>query len=113
MRGFLSGFPVQAHAASTVDDHVKKPAGHHQILVEMDHVALVADRKMDAKGGAHAEKSKQSSGPPGIEAHEQCSSAEYMDQHRDPDRNAGNRYMHFGEILCRGARVPQLQNAIP
>ena len=48
----LRGSSVKAKAARAEGDHVKEPAGHHQVLVEMDHVALISDRQMHAKGQA-------------------------------------------------------------
>src|SRR5271166_5958182 len=47
----LRGFPVKAEAARAEYDDVKEPAGHHQVLVEMDHVVLIAGRQMHAKSG--------------------------------------------------------------
>src|SRR5215472_11489898 len=62
----LCGFSVEAECARAKCDHVKEPAGHHQVLVEVDHVVLIFGRQMHAKGSAEADKDKHSSGPSGV-----------------------------------------------
>src|SRR5215471_2780421 len=67
LAGVLCGFPVDADGTGAVDDDVKKPAGHHQVLVEMNRVVLISERQMHAESRAQTDKDKQSSGPPGVE----------------------------------------------
>ena len=50
----LFGLLVDAHAARAVGDDVEEATRHHQILVEIYHVRLIADRQMHTKGGAEA-----------------------------------------------------------
>src|SRR6516162_10432099 len=111
--GHLYGFPVEAEAAGAERDDVKEPAGHHQVLVEVDHVVRISGRQMHAKGSAEADKDQQGSGPSRVETREQCQTAEEMHQYRDPDGDIGRRYVNAGEILRRAARITQLDNAIP
>src|SRR5262245_1132857 len=47
------GLAVDADGTSAEGHHVEEPTRHHQILVEVDHVVLVSDRQMHAKGGAN------------------------------------------------------------
>jgi hypothetical protein len=54
----LRGFPVKAKAAGAEGNDVEEPAGHHQVLVEMYHVALISGLQMHAKSGAQAHKGK-------------------------------------------------------
>ena len=49
---YLRGFPLKAKAAGAERNDVKEPAGHHQVLVEMDHVVLISGRQVHAKSGA-------------------------------------------------------------
>src|SRR5271168_2840603 len=93
----LCGLPVEAEAAGAEGDDVKEPAGHHQVLVEMDHVVLISGRQMHPKSGAQADKGQQSSGPSAIETREQREAAEQMDRDRDPDRDIGRGYVNAGE----------------
>src|SRR5271163_1020390 len=67
----LCGFPVKAEAAGAEGDHVEEPSGHHQVLVEIDHVGLISRRQMHAKSGAEAKKGQQSSSPSAVETREQ------------------------------------------
>ena len=76
--GHLYGFPVEAEAAGAERDDVKEPAGHHQVLVEVDHVALISGRQMHAKSSAEADKDKQCRGPSGIETCKQRQAAEQI-----------------------------------
>src|SRR5215471_19896027 len=76
--GHLCGFSVEAECARVECDHVKEPAGHHQVLVEVDHVVLISGRQMHAKGSAEADKDKHSSGPSGVETCKQRQAAEQM-----------------------------------
>src|SRR6516165_9932085 len=50
LAGHLRGLPVEAEAARAEGDDVKEPAGHHQVLVEVDHVALIPGRQMQCRG---------------------------------------------------------------
>jgi hypothetical protein len=74
----LCGFPVEAEAARPESDDVKEPTGHHQILIEIDHIGLISGRQMHAKSSAEADKSKQSSGPSGVETCKQRQAAEQI-----------------------------------
>src|SRR6516162_9967760 len=111
--GHLYGFPVEAEAAGAERDDVKEPAGHHQVLVEVDHVVRISGRQMHAKGSAEADKDQQGSGPSSVETREQRQAAEQMQQYRGPDRNIGCRHVNAGEILRRVARIAQHDDAIP
>src|SRR5579859_8180286 len=75
----LFGLLVDAHAAGAVGDDVEESARHHQILVEIYHVSLIADRQMHAKGGAETEKNEQGRRPPCLEADKERQAAEEMD----------------------------------
>src|ERR1700729_3215566 len=81
----LFGLLVDAHAARAVGDDVEEAPRHHQILVEIYHVSLIADRQMHTKGGAEAEQNEQGSSPPCLEADKERQAAEEMDGDRDPD----------------------------
>ena len=48
----LRGFPVKAKAAGAEGNDIEEPAGHHQVLVEVYHVALISGRQMHAKRSA-------------------------------------------------------------
>jgi hypothetical protein len=54
----LRGFPVKAKTAGAEGNDVEEPAGHHQVLVEVYHVALISGLQMHAKSGAQAHKGK-------------------------------------------------------
>src|ERR1700731_2876686 len=104
----LFGLLVDAHAASAVGDDVEESTRHHQILVEIYHVSLIADRQMHAKGGAEAEQNEQGSSPPCLEAGKERQAAEEMDGDGDPDGHVRNRHMDAREILGRADGVPEL-----
>src|SRR6516225_1908913 len=110
---YLSGFPVEAEGAGTEGDDVKEPAGHHQVLVEVDHVVLISGRQMHAKSSAKADQGKQSGGPSAVETREQRQAAEQMHRYRDPDGDARGGYMNTGEVLRRAAWIAQHNDAIP
>ena len=74
----LRGFPVETEAAGAEDDDVEEPAGHHQVLVEVDHVALISGRQMHAKSSNKADEGEQSGRPSGVEAHQQGQAAEQV-----------------------------------
>ena len=57
-RMHLHGLPVEAKAAGAEGNDVEEPAGHHQVLVEVYHIALISGRQMHAKSGAQAHKGK-------------------------------------------------------
>jgi hypothetical protein len=78
VRAALSGYSVEAEGTRAEGDDVKKPAGHHQILIEIDHIGLISGRQMHAKSSAEADKSKQSSGPSGVETCKQRQAAEQI-----------------------------------
>src|SRR5262249_32334446 len=103
----LGDLPVEAEAAGAEGDDVEEPAGHRQVLVEMDHVVLISSRQMHAKGSAKANQGKQSGGPSAAETREQRQTAEQMDWYRDPDRDIRRRYVNAREILDRTARIAQ------
>ena len=52
-----------------------------KVLIETDHIGLISDRQMHAKGGAEADKSEQSSGSSGEKAHQEHQAPEQMDGH--------------------------------
>ena len=60
--GHPCGSRFETEAAGAEGDNVEEPAGHRQVLVEMDHIVLISGRQMHAKSGAQADKGKQSSG---------------------------------------------------
>jgi hypothetical protein len=106
-------FSVEAEAAGTEGDDVEEPAGHHQVLVEMDHVVLISRRQMHATSSAQADKGEQSGRPSGIESHQQGQAAEQVDWYRGPDRNIGCRHVNAGEILRCAAWIAQHDDAVP
>ena len=59
---YRCGFPVKADCAWAEGDDVKKTPGHHQVLVEMDHIVRISGRQVHAEGSAYADESQQSSG---------------------------------------------------
>ena len=109
----LFGLPVDADATGAVSDDIEEPTRHHQILVEIYQVSLIADRQMHAKSGAEAEKNEQGRRPSRLEAKEERQAAEQMDGDGDPDSHLGNRHVDAGKILGSGGWVPELQNAVP
>ena len=48
----LCGSRAETEAAGAEGDDLEEPAGHHQVLVEMDHVVLISGRQVHAKSGA-------------------------------------------------------------
>ena len=42
---------VEADGAGSKGNHLKKSAGHHQVLVKVDQVGLVSDRQVYAEAG--------------------------------------------------------------
>src|SRR6516165_8442093 len=68
---------------------------------------------MHAKSRTQADKSKQSSGPSGVEAHQQGQAAEQMDRYLGPDYNIGRRHVNAGEILRRAPWIAHHDDAVP
>jgi hypothetical protein len=79
----------------------------------MDHVVEVPSHKMDAKAGAQAKNDERRGRPPNLETYQDAQSSEKMDKDRNPNRDIGNWYVDVRKILCRPARVAQLEEAVP
>ena len=73
------GCPVKTDCTGPEGDDVKKTSGHHQVLVEVDHIVWISGRQVHAKGGAQADEGQQSSGPTAVETRQQRQAAEQMD----------------------------------
>jgi hypothetical protein len=104
---------VEADRARAEIDHVKKAAGHDEVLVKVHHVVHVAGPQMHTESGAEAEQHEQGRGPMGLVADQNRQTAEKMNRDRDPDSDVRHRNIEARKIVRGARRIAQLEHAIP
>src|SRR6266550_6295671 len=104
---------IETDPAAAVGHDVNEPTCHDQVLIEMDHVRRITFRQMHAEGSPQTDKSKQGGSPTSSETQKKGKAPDQVYGDRYPDRKIWNGHVHFGQVLRRAGRVPQLEKTVP